>query len=292
MKILVTGANGQVGKEIRTLSLDPRFREDDTWEWVFVSRAELDIAQQSQVDAVISQHQPTVVINTAAYTNVDLAEKEPELAHAVNVDGPRYLAQACQKHGCILIHFSTDYIFDGRHSQPYLETDSPNPLGVYGRTKLLGEQAVQQYCDKHLIFRVTWVFGRYAKNFVSIMLQLMADREEISVVSDQIACPTAGSDIAKMLVRVIPQLTAAFKQWGIYHYAGLPVVSRFEFAQAIMSIAQEKGGKIKRILPVTTDHFPTPAERPLYSVLDSSKIKRIFGVNPSDWQQALVEQFK
>jgi dTDP-4-dehydrorhamnose reductase len=286
MKVLLIGANGQVGQELVVL-----LSKDSRHLLVPLTRKELDVTSQAQVERVINQYHPDVVVNTAAYTQVDPAEKEPEAAHAINASGPEYLAKACQALNIPLIHFSTDYVFDGSQDHPYLETDTPNPQGQYGRSKLRGEQLVQEHCTKHIIIRTTWVFGRYGKNFINIMLNLMAERETVSVVSDQMACPTAGRDIANMLVSVIDQLTPDFIQWGIYHYAGTPAVSRFEFAQAIMPIAQKRGGKIQQILPVLTSAFPTPAKRPLYSVLDQTKIKQVFGLDSSDWKRALREEF-
>ncbi len=286
MNILLTGANGQIGQELVAL-----LAKDSRHVLIPLSRVALDITDQAQVQRVLNHHRPDVVINTAAYTQVDPAELEPEAAHAINASGAEYLARTCQVLGVPLIHLSTDYVFDGKQDHPYSETDLPNPLNEYGYSKLRGEHLIQQHCSKHLIIRITWVFGRYGKNFIKIMLQLMAEKETLSAVSDQVACPTAARDVAKMLVQVSEQLTPAFSQWGVYHYAGMPAVSRFEFAQAIMPIAQKRGGKIQQVLPVTSDHFPTRAKRPLYSVLDLSNIKKVFGIEPSDWRLALQQEF-
>lgn len=286
MKILVTGANGQVGQELVALSATLSVHQV-----VALTKSQLDIANIQAVAEAVERYQPQVVVNAAAYTKVDVAETEVKLNHQVNVEGPENLAKVCQAKGIPLIHISTDYVFDGTASMPYQEDHPAAPVNAYGQAKLAGERAVQKQCQKYLILRTSWVFSTYGHNFVKTMLKLMQDRETLSIVSDQIGGPTYAKDIARTILVVMEKLTPDFQAWGVYHYAGEPTVSWFEFAQQIMPIAQQRGGKIQHLIPIKTVDYPTPAKRPLYSVLSQAKIQRVFGVKPSDWKRALQEAF-
>lgn len=279
--ILLIGSNGQLGQELQqTLKAYDGL--------ITADRAQIDLTQPDTIRRVISETQPQLIINAAAYTAVDKAESEPELATAVNAIASQLLAQTAHPLGAFLIHVSTDYVFDGRQSYPYRETDPTNPLSVYGQTKLAGEQAIQEFCPNHLILRTAWVYGTHGKsNFVKTMLRLGAEREEIRVVADQIGSPTWAKDIAQTITQLIPQLSPEIS--GIYHYTNSGVASWYDFAIAIFEEAQLLGFplKIQRVIPITTPEYPTPAHRPAYSVLSCAKISAVLGTHPPHWRQEL-----
>ncbi len=281
MKILLTGAAGQVGQELQqTLA--------SLGEVVSVGRDRADLSQLAAVQALLDDLAPDLIVNAAAYTAVDKAEAEPDLARLVNGTAPGILATAAQQRGAGIIHISTDYVFDGRQSSPYRETDTTNPLGVYGASKLLGETAVQASCDRHMILRTAWVYGVQGKgNFVKTMLKLGADREELRVVADQIGSPTWSQDLAGAIAHMAPQLTPATA--GIYHYTNSGVTSWYDFAVAIFEEAQALGWplKIQRVIPITTADYPTPAQRPAFSVLSLQKTTAMLGGHPPQWRQSL-----
>jgi dTDP-4-dehydrorhamnose reductase len=237
---------------------------------------------------MMDEVRPELVINAAAYTAVDKAESEPEITKATNAIAPGILAKEAQKMGVPLIHISTDYVFDGSQSRPYLDTDTTNPLGVYGQSKLAGEQAIRENCNLHIILRTAWVYGVGGKgNFVKTMLKLGAEREEIRVVADQVGSPTWTGDLASAIAQLLPQLNPEIT--GTYHYTNSGVASWYDFAVAIFEEAKPLGFplKVQRIIPITTADYPTPARRPAYSVLYCGKIAAVLGTHPPHWRQAL-----
>lgn len=277
-QILLIG-DGQLGQELRS-RLVP-------WKAVTVERDRLELTQPDSIRQVIRQIQPHLVINTAAYTAVDQAEREREQAHQVNGLAPGILAEEVQRLGAKLIHLSTDYVFDGQNNSPYTEADVPNPLNVYGQSKLTGEQAIQQVAGCcHIIFRTAWLHSSHGNNFVKTMLRLGAQREEIRVVRDQIGSPTWAGDLAKAIVQFIPHLGP--ETTGIYHYTNSGVASWSEFAIAIFAIARQLGFplQVRRVLPITSAEYPALARRPAYSALDCAKIAAVLGP-PPPWQQGL-----
>lgn len=279
--ILLIGNTGQLGQELQH-ALIPNA------DLVAVGRPTIDLAQPDSLREIVYEVQPQVIINAAAYTAVDKAESETELANAINAIAPGILAQASAKLGAFLIHVSTDYVFDGRQGYPYQETDVTNPLGVYGKSKLAGEQAVQENCKNYLILRTAWVYGIHGKgNFVKTMLRLGGEREEIRVVADQIGSPTWTGDITSAISSLLTQLNNFDS--GIYHYTNSGVCSWYDFAIAIFEEAQHLGFplKVQRVTPITTPEYPTPAKRPAYSVLGCGKITKVLKSPPSHWRQAL-----
>ncbi len=279
--ILVIGSTGQLGQELQQ-TISPYGKA------IAVGRDRIDLAQPDNLRQLLKEIQPQLIVNAAAYTAVDKAESEPELATATNTTAPGILAEVAQQLGTFLIHISTDYVFDGRQSHPYRETDTTNPLGVYGQTKLAGEQAVRQNCEHHLILRTAWVYGSYGKsNFVKTMLRLGGEREEIRVVADQIGSPTWARDLAQAIAHLIPQLTPEIA--GTYHYTNSGVASWYDFAQAIFEEAKQLSFplKVQRVIPITTADYPTPAQRPAYSVLACERISKVLGTPPPHWRLAL-----
>lgn len=285
MKILVTGANGQVGH-----CLQQQLREQ-SFDFIALTRHELDISDTDAVHTCIATIKPNVVINAAAYTAVDKAEQEQELAYAINRDGAANLARAAKTIGAAILHISTDYVFAGDAHSSYRETDATTPQSVYGTSKLAGEQAVIAANDKHIILRTAWVFGEHGNNFVKTMIRLGSTRDTLGIVADQEGGPTYAGDIAKTLIHIIKHYAAGNKtEWGIYHYSGAPHVSWFGFAQQIFAQV-EKAAIYNKSIPlvkaITTADYPTPAKRPANSKLDCSKIETSFGITPCDWQTAL-----
>jgi len=285
MKILVTGANGQVGHCLQQQLANSH------WEFVALTRAELDISDARAVENAVQQIQPDVIINAAAYTAVDKAEQESELAFAINRDGPAHLAHAAKRINAAILHISTDYVFAGDASGNYSEDAPTAPQGVYGQSKLEGEQAVIAANDKHIILRTAWVFGEQGNNFVKTMIRLGNNRDTLGVVADQEGGPTYAGDLAKALIAIVQQyVDRTTVAWGIYHYAGLPHISWFGFAKHIFAEV-EQTNLYKKAIPqlnaIATADYPTPAKRPANSKLDCSKIEKTFGIAASDWQLAL-----
>lgn len=280
MKILVTGGGGQVASEIVPLALAAQH------EVLAPSHQQLDITQFMQLDKIFREFEPDVVINTAAYTKVDHAEKEPDLAYAVNAVGTRYLAVLAAEQDCRLLHISTDYVFDGKQTFPYTEEDEPSPINVYGKTKLEGEYAIQDDCAKYLILRVSSVFGSHGNNFIKTIAQLARTRKELQVVKDQISCPTPAKAIASVLLQLAEQDEVAS---GIYHYCGKPSISWYELAEKIVALLIRKEElMVKNIVPVVSEDYPTAAKRPLYSVLNCNKIKQFFAISQPHWENELL----
>lgn len=280
-KILLIGKDGQLGQELQPFLTA-------MGSLVAVGRDTLDLSQPQIIEQIIEDIQPEWVINAAAYTAVDKAESEPELAMKINGIAPGILAKACQQLDAKLIHISTDYVFDGTQSHPYIETDSTHPLGVYGQSKLAGEIAIQETQAKFAIIRTAWVYGVGGTgNFVKTMLRLGKEREEIRVVSDQVGSPTWTGDLAQSIVQLMPLLNS--ETYGIYHCTNSGVTSWYDFAIAIFEEAKLLGFplKIERVIPITTPEYPTPASRPAYSVLSGKKLANLLETHTPQWRQGL-----
>lgn len=279
MKLLVTGANGQVGREILNLR---------AIEVVGFRKDALDVTDVHAVRKCIARTSPDMVVNAAAYTAVDLAESGRDQAFAVNRDGAHNVARVCRETGIPLLHLSTDYVFDGVGSAPYKESDSANPVNVYGKSKWQGEEAVRTEWDHSLILRTSWVFSEHGSNFVKAMLRLFVEKDELRIVDDQIGRPTAARDIASAILDIASSLTADFRHWGTYHFAGQPSVSWFEFANSIAESASNAGiGSVPTLVPVDSSAYPTAADRPRYTVLDTRRIAEVFGIQLPHWRNEL-----
>lgn len=288
MKIMLTGAAGQVGQEI------VRHASDHFVVKGFTS-AELDITNAEAVAHSVAIYKPDIIINAAAYTAVDQAETEPDRAWRVNADGPANLGHAAHSIGAAVFHLSTDYVFAGDQSDAYTETDHPAPTGAYGASKLAGERALTNSRASSLILRTSWVFGAHGKNFVKTMVKLGNEREELGVVNDQFGCPTSAESIAKCIVQLARQLRSAGDlAWGTYHFTGAHSCSWYAFATIILDRAYEIGLINKRpvIHPIGTQDYPTPARRPAFSVLDCSLLQSTFGISQPDWQHDLYSVLK
>ena len=289
MHLLVTGAGGQLGQ-----CLADQLKAQGITH-TLLSRQDADINDTVVLEKIVADNGITAIINAAAYTAVDKAESEPELAKRINEDGPAALAKLCSRFDIPLLHVSTDYVFDGNQQTPCLETDQTGPAGVYGQTKLDGELAVQRHCPKHIILRTAWVFSEYGNNFMKTMLRLAKERDTLGVVADQFGCPTYAGDIAKALVHIATQVHTAEQNksgtqahYGVYHYAGNEAVSWHGFATAIFEEAHKQGvlKSVPTVNAISTADYPTPAKRPAYSVLSSKKLLAAYGVAPSDWRVA------
>ncbi|GAA6616825.1 dTDP-4-dehydrorhamnose reductase [Scytonema sp. NUACC26] len=284
--ILLIGSNGQVGTELQKIL-------NSYGNTVAVARPTIDMTKPDTLCSIIREKKPQIIINAAAYTAVDKAESEVGAAMAVNGIAPGILAEEADKLGAFLVHISTDYVFDGNNSRPYIETDPLAPLSVYGKTKLAGEEAIQKFCTNYVILRTAWVYGTYGKsNFIKTMLRLGGEREELRVVADQIGSPTWARDIADAIARILPQLSP--EMTGIYHYTNSGVASWYDFAVTIFEEAQQLGCplKVQRVVPISTSEYPTPAHRPSYSVLSCAKITKVLGTYPPYWRQSLRQMIK
>lgn len=284
MRVLVTGCKGQVG-----YCLTEILSNTENVVLLAVDREELDITNQEAVNEAVKAFKPTIIINAAAHTAVDKAEDEVDLSFSINRDGPKFLAEAAQDIGAAILHISTDYVFEGNKVGEYVESDATNPQGVYGASKLAGEIAVSEACDKHLILRTAWVFGEHGNNFVKTMLRLAATRDELSIVGDQFGGPTYAGDIAKVLTGIAKKISNGESvEYGVYHYSGLPHVSWYEFADVIFDVASIANIVNKPILSsITTEQYPTTAKRPSNSKLSTRKITEAFTIDASDWKKAL-----
>lgn len=286
MVVLVTGANGQLGQSIRFVA-----HKYPNIQFVYTDFQEMDITNFENCQSVFSVHKPQFCINTAAYTAVDKAESEVEKAHLINAVGPENLAKVCKEFDTILLHISTDFIFDGTSTSlsmtnGYKETDIPNPQSVYGQTKLDGELAVQKNWEKHFIIRTSWVYSQFANNFMKTMLRLASERESLSVVNDQIGTPTNAVDLAEVLLKIIQSpITNHPSPFGVYNFSNEGICSWYDFAKEIF---QQKAISIN-LNPIPTEFYPTPAKRPAYSVLDKTKIKAVFHIEIQDWKESLKE---
>ena len=284
MRILLTGANGQVGWE-----LSDRGGQRGL-EILALDRADLDITDPVSVSEEVNRSGVSLVVNAAGYTAVDEAESKPELAFAANRDGPAHLASACGKAGIPLVHISTDYVFDGEKKGAYLETDPVSPLSIYGKSKAAGEVAVRKHLREHFILRTGWVYGVHGHNFVKTMLRLGREREKVQVVTDQYGCPTYAADLAETILRIAAKLLDGRQvHWGTYHYCGKGVTSWHGFAEAIFNLARKYVPlKVKQTEAITTAEYPTAAKRPANSVLDCSLFRSHFGFAPKPWNESLA----
>lgn len=283
MKVMLTGASGQVGQELqRLLSNDAKISLSA------LDRNGLDLRHLGEIESTVATRRPDVIINAAAYTAVDRAEEEANLAQVINGEAPRLLARAAQANNAQIIHISTDYVFSGQQSSPYREEDTPQPLSSYGRSKLAGEIGVQRECDRYIILRTAWVYGALGRgNFVKTMLRLGAEREELRVVYDQIGSPTWSQDIARAIWELLPRLGP--EAYGTYHFTSSGVTSWYDFAVAIFEEATLLGMSlnVQRVVPITSAEYPTLAQRPTYSVLGCEKIANILGAKPPQWRRSL-----
>ena len=281
MKILVLGCKGQLGRCFN----DQLVNTDH--EVIYTSREQINIADFEVTKSKILEFSPDIIINATAYTAVDKAEEDHETANLINHLAVKNIADICNQLECWLIHVSTDYVFDGNTKIPYKEDDKTNPQGVYGETKLKGELAIQASGCKHIILRTAWIFSEYGNNFLKTMLRLGAERNELSIVGDQMGCPTYAQDIARSIVEIVPQLNSR-KDNDIYHYCGDQPCSWYDFANAIFDQAMVNNSKIPSIVnSIKTSAYPTPAKRPAFSVLDCSKIENECGVLSSNWQEGI-----
>jgi dTDP-4-dehydrorhamnose reductase len=292
LKILLTGKNGQVGDaQARALRNTPH-------QVIAVGSADYDLAKPTAIRELIQSTKPDVVINPAAYTAVDRAESEPDLAHAINAQAPEVMAAELKKSGGLLIHFSTDYVFDGLKTSPYTELDKPNPQSVYGQTKLQGEQAIAASGVNHIILRTSWVFSNHGSNFLRTMLRLAAEREELRVVNDQFGVPTSARFLATTVMRILEQMKSHARAThtqvdhdamsGLYHCSCAGRTSWFDYAKFAIDLARSQGGKFKlepdSLIAIPASQYPTPAARPANSVLDNTKLEQTLGIQRPDWQ--------
>lgn len=274
-KILVTGANGQLGQELQALA-----DQFAVFDFIFLTREELSIQDQTAVESIFDKYVPQYCINCAAYTAVDKAETDRDNAFLVNADGAANLAAASKKYNTRLVHISTDYVFDGKGTTPYSVEAPTAPQGVYGESKLAGEKRVIQQNDQSVIIRTSWVYSAFGKNFVKTMLRLMSEKPEINVVSDQVGSPTYAADLAKAIMQIISS-----GDWhpGMFHYSNAGIISWYEFANAIKEISQSNC--VVNAIPGSA--YPTPAKRPAYSAMDLSKIEEVYGIRPPQWRDSL-----
>ena len=278
--ILVFGGNSQLAQCIKKLEASfPQFNI------VFLSSKEADISKEKNIDSVFQEHRPDIAINCAAYTAVDQAEDAVEAAELINARSPIFLARVCQKHNTLLIHISTDFVFEGNKASPLNETDETNPLSVYGQSKLDGEKGIMENMERYIILRTSWLYSEYGHNFVKTMLRLGKERENLGVVVDQVGTPTYAVDLANTILHI-----ADFNEWqyGLYHYSNEGVASWFDFAHAIFKFTNLK----VNLSPLSTAQFPTKAVRPAFSVMDKSKIKEVFDLEIPHWQDSLENCLK
>ncbi|NCU02141.1 dTDP-4-dehydrorhamnose reductase [Candidatus Macondimonas diazotrophica] len=283
MNILVTGAGGQLGREL-SLRLGPN-------EAVCLPRAALDLTDPAAVHATFMRLRPQVVINAAAYTAVDRAETERDLAFATNAEAPATLARACAQTGAALLHVSTDYVFNGQSRRPWREADATDPINAYGASKLAGEQAIGSALPRHLVLRTAWVFGAHGANFVRTVLRLARERGALRIIDDQVGSPTWAGHLAEALITLARRIAGGESlAWGTYHYAGAPAVSWHGFAEIIVREAVTQG-LLPAAVPIEaidTAAYPTPARRPAWSVLDGARFAGTFGLKPPDWRIGLT----
>jgi dTDP-4-dehydrorhamnose reductase len=303
LRILLTGKKGQIGAQLAVLL--PRLGEVAAFD-----RQELDLSNPDQVRRAIRDVQPNVIVNAAAYTSVDQAEKEEKQARIINVDAPALMAEEAKRIGALLVHYSTDYVFDGSSSLPYAETDQPNPISVYGKTKLAGEEAIRVVGAPHLIFRTAWVYGTTGRNFLLTILRLATEREELRIVRDQLGAPTWSHEIANGTAKVLLELSQQGREaisilGGTYHMTAGGKTSWFEFAKTILEAASQMPRGIpwfetatrgkalvsRCVTAITSEEYPTPARRPAYSVLSNSRLKQDFGLELPAWSLQLRAVF-
>lgn len=283
MKILITGRHGQVSRELQLVLADQA-------ELLVLGQEELNLADNTQIRAQVEALRPDLIINAAAHTAVDQAESEPDQVFAINATAPELLAESAAQLGVPLIHYSTDYVFDGSKNAPYTEDDITAPLGVYGQSKLAGEQRVRAVCAQHLILRTSWVYSLHGKNFLRTMQRLLQEREELRVVADQIGAPTWAGTIAQATAELVAHWRAGNPGlWGTYHLSGQGETSWFGFAQAIAEQLRQQGKPCARLEAIPSSAYPTPAQRPLNSRLDCARLQQAWNIHLPDWHAALLE---
>jgi dTDP-4-dehydrorhamnose reductase len=281
--ILVTGANGQLGTCLNdvaeSLGIKSRLLNTDV--------SELDITNAAEVNAFFKKHRPAWVINCAAYTAVDKSETEQEIAQKINTTAPGLLAKASTQFGAKMVHISTDYVYHTNHNRPYVETDKTSPKGVYAKTKLLGDRATLKNCAQSIVIRTSWVYSQHGANFVKTMLRIGLDRKELNVVFDQIGTPTNAMHLAAAILEIITKHEAGKTEFphGVYHYSNEGVSSWYDFAVAIF----QRSGMAVKVHPILSSQYPTPAQRPPFSVLDKAKIKQTFGIQIPHWEEGLED---
>ena len=290
-KILLTGVNGQVGHALKTKLAE--------YEVIALSREQLDLTKTHDIRRIVREIKPTLIINPAAYTAVDKAETEPELAYAINATAAQILAEEAARLNAGIIHFSTDYVYDGTKTSPYVETDEVNPVSVYGKSKLAGEEAIRQVALPHLILRTSWVYGAYGKNFLKTMLRLATEREELRIVGDQFGAPTSSESIADAVVKLVNVWQPEHEnQTGIVHFTNAGETSWHGFSCEIVNqynalLADKDWPALKAnvdsIAAITTADYPTPAARPANSCLNNRKLKQVFGIELPPWKAALQQ---
>lgn len=278
MVVLVTGAHGQVGQALQALAL-----QYTGLQFYFAGSADADVTSNKSLESLFNKLKPGFCINAAAYTAVDKAESEPEKAYAINVTGAKNLAEACKGHNTVLLHISTDFVFDGTKGTPYREEDPANPQSVYGATKLGGEQEIQKTLAQHYILRTSWVYSQFGNNFMKTMLRLASERDTLSVVNDQTGTPTNANNLAAALLDVIQYHNAnpGLNNYGIYNYSGEGQCTWYDFAKKIFEVNHIT----INLQPIPTTAYPTPAKRPAYSVLSKEKIKKVFGLAIKEWDK-------
>ncbi len=285
MKILVLGSKGQLGSELMQRGI---WR---AWNMTGVDFPECDITREESIRRVLQDRGPfRVVINAAAYTAVDRAESEPHAAFAVNRDGAQLLARTCAEQDTMLIHLSTDYVFDGSGTRPYQPNDPVYPSGVYARSKAEGEAAIRKYWDRHVIVRTSWLFGPHGPNFVKTILRLAGEREELRIIDDQVGCPTYAGDLADALLDSARKISETAVGYGTYHFCNRGAVTWYAFTRRIIALASKYSKfTVKEIAPIPTAHYPLPAPRPAYSVLDCTSFEKTFGFVRRHWEEGLKE---
>ena len=280
MSILIIGRSGQVATALRS-------RSTDTHRIVALGRDIADLTDAASIEKAISRFFPSLIINAAAYTAVDQAESDEDAAFALNCHGPAKLADLCENHKIPLIHYSTDYVFDGTKEEPYVETDPTSPIGVYGRSKLAGELEITARTGRAIILRTAWVYSTTGGNFVKNMLRLASDRDRVSVVDDQVGCPTAASDIADATLRIAQSVLSGNCHYGTFHMCGSGETSWFGFAKEIFQISAQQNGPFATVVPIPTAEYPTPAKRPANSRLACEKLKTVYGIYLPTWTDSL-----
>ncbi len=279
MVVLVTGASGQLGQVLQSIA--NQYAEINL---KFFDSKTLNITDLEHCKTIFEKVNPDYCINAAAYTAVDKAESEPDLARLVNTEGPRNLAKICKELAVVLVHISTDFVFDGNAHEPYTEEDLPNPTGVYGQTKLDGEKAIQSIFSNYFIIRTSWVYSKYGSNFLKTMLRLSTEKTSLSVVDDQIGTPTNAVDLAKALLKIITVHTSAkSNNYGVYNFSNGGKCSWYDFSKKIFEVYNIEID----LQPIPTASYPTPAKRPAYSVLDKNKIKTVFDIEIREWNKSL-----
>jgi dTDP-4-dehydrorhamnose reductase len=283
VRVLVIGANGQLGWELC------RRGKKKGFEIIPLDLPQFDITDPTSVKKAVRDTNIRLVINAAAYTAVDQAESEPEVAFAVNRDGPAHLASSCAEFGIPLISVSTDYVFDGNKKGPYMETDPVSPLGVYGNSKAAGEEEIRERLSEHIILRTSWLYGVHGHNFVKTMLRLGREKESLTVVADQYGCPTYAADLAEAILVIAARIDEGCDiAWGTYHYSGMGGTCWHGFAEKIFELARQYDTlAVRSVKPIFTSEYPTPAKRPANSVLDCSLLTKTFGISPPLWHESL-----